>query len=97
MIDFTINEINYQKECNLAENEYRKKICSKCNDEQKKKRRCTLLQHSSKSSCLCMKWAVDNRKKVKELHDLVIKEMTDDLSIAIGMKEETKIRNDLIN
>ena len=48
--------------------EYRKRVCSKCNDKQKKERNCAILRGFSKTSCRHMTLALNQRKELKKMN-----------------------------
>lgn len=62
-------------EFKLACIDYRRKICSKCNDKDKKIKNCSLLRGFKHSSCKRMNTAVKNRKNIKDMTDKYIEEM----------------------
>lgn len=102
MLGPTSNEIMLLSEMNLAMLDYRKKICSKCSTEQKKKRHCYISIIDGKTtSCMTMQKSIEQRKKVKEIKSKCIGEMMGGLlALRDEIKKEQKIEyvnNDLIN
>jgi hemerythrin-like domain-containing protein len=75
----TENEKSSLLEYTLAYTDYVIKHCHKCNQEERKKRDCSLLRGFSRPACNKMKKAINNRKQNKYVKSLLIDEWHDKL------------------
>lgn len=84
------NWINLEKEVKLGELKYKKRVCSKCSDEQKKQRDCYILKGGKTFWCGHMRDAVNNQKRVKETHKKCISEMFGQITNTIEDKNKNR-------